>query len=171
MSKVNISKSEGSILIGDRTGKMGDFLVTAQKARIGILKSMLTFYNEGRVADFVDEFDADFTFTDHALDLQFSEKDRLTEFLQKSRELFPDSVIEVRSAFESDDAAMAEWKLTATETASFSGSTKLRLPISFSGVTLVQFHKNKITHWSDYYDQLTSRRVALAAAFADWIEY
>jgi steroid delta-isomerase-like uncharacterized protein len=171
MSKFNINKSEGNILTGDRTGHMGGFLVTAQTARIDFLKSMWTLLSEGRVADFVGEFDADFTFADHALDLQFSDKDRLTEFLQKSRELFPDSVIEVVSAFESGDTVMAEWGLTATETASFFGSTKLRLPISFSGVTIVQFRKNKISQWSDYYDQLNSRRTALAAAFANWVEY
>jgi steroid delta-isomerase-like uncharacterized protein len=171
MSKFNIHKPEGNILVAGRAGDMGDFLVTAQRARIDILKSTLTFLSEGRVADFVDEFDADFTFADHALDLQFGEKDRLAEFLQKSRELFPDAVIEVVSAFESGDTVMAEWKLTATETASFFGSTILQLPISLSGVTIVQFRKNKITHWSDYYDKLKSRRIGLAAAFTEWVEY
>jgi hypothetical protein len=170
MSKFNIHKPEENILVAGRAGDKGDFLVTAQRARIEILKSMLTFLSEGEVADFVDKFDADFTFADHALDLQFGEKDRLAEFLQKSRELFPDAVIEGVSAFESGDTVMAEWRLTATETASF-GSTILRLPISLSGVTIVQFRKNKITHWSDYYDQLKSRRIGLAAAFTEWVEY
>ena len=148
---------------------MGDAFGTLQTA--DILKSALTFLNEGSIADLVDEFDAGFTFTDHALGLQFSEKDRLTEFLQKSRELFPDSIIEVISTLESGNTVMVEWKLTATETTSLPGSTRLRLPISLPGATIVQFRNNKITHWSDYYDQLKSRRVALAAAFADWVEY
>src|SRR5215468_4792469 len=121
MNKFNIHKPEGNVLVAGRTGDMGDFLVTAQTARIDILKSMLTFLSEGKIADFVGKFNSDFTFTDYALDLQFSEKDRLTEFLQKSRELFPDTIIEVVSAFESDDTVMAEWKLTATETASSFG--------------------------------------------------
>jgi SnoaL-like polyketide cyclase len=94
----------------------------------------------------------------------------LAEFLQKSRELFPDTVVEVVSAVQSGDTAIAEWKLRATDTVSF-GSMKLRLPISLSGVSTVQFKKEKITQWSDYYDQLKSRRVGLAATFAEWVEY
>jgi hypothetical protein len=171
MSNFNIHKPEGNILVSGRTDETGGSPVPAQATRIEVLKSMLTFLNEGKVADFVAKFDANFTFADYALDLQFSEKDRLTEFFQKSRELFPDAVIEVVSVFESGDTVMAEWKLATTETASCFGSTKLRLPISLAGVTIAQFRKNKITHWSDYYDQLKSRRTALAAAFTEWVEY
>jgi hypothetical protein len=48
----------------------------------------------------LDHFDGHFTFTDHALALKFTDKGRLTEFLYKSRELFPDTVVEVVSIFE-----------------------------------------------------------------------
>jgi hypothetical protein len=78
-------------------------------APIDILKSVLAaLNNQGSISGAVDQFADDFRFTDHALDLQFSEKDRFAEFLQKSRELFPDTVVEVVSTFQSGDTAIAE---------------------------------------------------------------
>jgi len=170
MRQFNMIKPEGNILIAGEAGGVGDFATTAQRTPIEILKSMLAFLSEGRIADFVAEVHSQFTFTDHALDLQFSEKTRLTEFLQKSRELFPDTVIEVRSAFQSGDRAIAAWKLTQTEHVSI-GSMKLRFPISLSGVSIVRFNKEKVTHWSDYYDQSNGRRAGISAIFKEWIEY
>jgi len=131
---------------------------------------MLSHLSEGRIEEFVSEFDSRFTFSDHALDLQFSEKERLTEFLQKSRELFPDTAIDVTSVLQSGDTAVAEWKLTATETLAY-GSIKPRVRISLSGVTVVQFRQGKVTRWSDYYDPLKSRRAGLAGLFTEWVEY
>jgi hypothetical protein len=36
------------------------------------------------------------------------------------------------------------------------------------GTTIVQIENERITRWSDYYDQVASRRLA---AFSPWIEY
>lgn len=135
-----------------------------------ILDSMLAALSDGKITEFVERFDGDFKFTDHALDLEFTNKGRLIEFLKKSRELFPYAVVDVGSTFEIGDYAIAEWTLTATETAGY-GSIQLRLPISLSGVSLAQIRNERVVHWSDYYDQLKSRRVGLAAVFTEWIEY
>src|SRR5262245_23804043 len=170
MSKFNLNQPEGNILIADGTGGIGDFDRVGHRAPIEILKSMLASLSEGRITDFVGEFGHQFTFSDHALDLQFTEKHRLTEFLQKSRELFPDTSIEIIAAYQIGNTAVAEWKLAATGIVSF-GSMNLRLPISLSGASLVGFDRERVMHWSDYYDQLTSRRSALAAAFTEWVEY
>jgi hypothetical protein len=156
-------------IITNMTIGIGAF-TTTPRPPIEIVKSMLASLNKGRIAEFVGEFDSLFTFSDHALDLQFNERQRLTEFLQKSRQLFSDTVIEIVSAYQCGETAIAEWKLTATENVSH-GSMMLRLPISLWGVSIVQFQKQKVTHWSDCYDQLKSRRVGLAAAFAECIEY
>src|SRR5262244_1818667 len=75
-----------------------------------ILQSVLTALNEGRISEAVDQFDDHFTFTDHALDLEFTDKGRLVEFFQKTRELFPDTVVEVDSTFQCGDYVVAEWK-------------------------------------------------------------
>ncbi len=136
----------------------------------GILELALASLSQGNISGAVDQFAERSTFTDHALDLEFTEKSRLTEFLQKSRELFPDTFVEIVSAFESGDRAIAEWKLTATQTMPY-GSIHLRSRISLQGASIVQVKDGKITRWSDYYDQSKSRRAGLAAYFTEWIEY
>src|SRR5215510_8571501 len=91
-----------------------------------ILQSVLDALNEGRIAEAVAQFDDHFTFTDHELDLEFTDKSRLIEFFQKTRELFPDTVVEVDSTFQCGDYVSAEWKLTGT-TVPY-GSTRFRVP-------------------------------------------
>ena len=149
--------------------QMATNIATGQGSLADILKSMLTFLSGGRITDFVAGFQSSFEFTDYALNLQFQEHQRLTVFLEKSREFFPDTVVEVVSVFQSGDAAIAEWKLTATYTLSI--GMNLRMPILLSGVSIAQFNSGKITRWTDYYDQLKSRRAGLAAFFTEWIEY
>src|SRR5262245_52841674 len=70
---------------------------TGERPLADILKSMLTSLSEGRITDFVAGFQSPFEFTDHALDLEFKEHRQLAEFLEKSRELFPDTAMEVVS--------------------------------------------------------------------------
>jgi ketosteroid isomerase-like protein len=137
-----------------------------------ILQSALAALNQGRSSEVVQHFDEDgcFRFSDHALALEFMDKARLTEFFEKSRELFPDTTLEVISLFEDGDHAIAEWKLTATQTVPY-GSISYRFPISLLGTTIVHVEKGKIVRWSDYYDQSSSRRMSLGAFFTDWIEY
>jgi hypothetical protein len=132
-----------------------------------ILKSMLSFLSEGKIAAVVRGFDERFTFTDYALDLEFKDKGQLIKFLQKSRELFPDTIVEVASAFESGDHAIAEWKLTPKQRVPYT-SMGPQLPISLRGVSIVRIKGEKIMSWSDYYDPLQSRRRGLAAQFTDW---
>jgi choline dehydrogenase-like flavoprotein len=68
-----------------------------------ILQSVLTALNEGRIAEAAAQFDDHFTFTDYALDIEFTDRGRLVEFFQKTRELFPDTVVEVDSTFQCGD--------------------------------------------------------------------
>ena len=136
-----------------------------------ILQSVLAALNEGKISKAVDQFDDHFTFTDHALDLEFTDKGRLVEFFQKSRELFPDTVVEVDSTFQCGDYTIAEWKLTATTQTVPYGSTRFAIPISLRGTSIVRVENRRITHWSDYYDKNRSWRFSLAAFFTEWIEY
>lgn len=142
---------------------------TGVETPIDILKSVFAALNQKDASGAVGHFADDFTYTDYALDLEFTDKARLIEFLQKSRELFQDSVAELVSTFECGDYALAEWKLTATQTIPF-GSLSYRSQIALSGSTIVQIRNGNIAHWTDYYDQLASRRMALASHFKDWIE-
>jgi len=136
-----------------------------------ILQSVLAALNQGEISNAVDRFDDHFTFTDHALDLAFTHKERLVKFFQQSRELFPDTMVEVDSTFQCGEYTIAEWKLTATQTVPYDGSSTLRVPISVRGTSIVRCENGRVTQWSDYYDQTRSRRFSLAAMFAEGIEY
>ena len=135
---------------------------------VDVLQSVLEALDHRNIPRALDQFADDFAFNDYALDLQFRE--RLIEFFQKSFELFPDTVVALVSTFECGDYAIAEWKLTAAQTEQF-GSRSYRFPIVLRGSTIVQIVDGRVAHWSDYYDQLTSRRGPLKAFFEDWIEY
>jgi hypothetical protein len=119
-----------------------------------ILQSALEGLSEGRFSDVVTRFDDYFRFNDHALRLEFTEKPRLTEFFEKSRELASDTELEVVSLFEDGNHAVAEWKLTATGTVPY-GSYRFR--ISLPGTTIAHVENGKIVEWSDYYDIIMQR--------------
>jgi len=107
---------------------------------------------------------------DQALALQFTDKERLSEFFLKGRELFPVMALEVLSTFSCEEHVIAEWKVTGTETLSY-GSLRFRFPISYQGTSIVRIENEGITYWPDYYDQSTSRRFRLGSLFTEWIEY
>ena len=134
-----------------------------------ILQSVLEALNQGGILQAMDQFEDDLTFNDQALGLDFTDKGRLTEFFEKCREYFPDTVVEVNSVFECGDRVVAEWKLNATETVPF-GPTQLRKPISVRGTSIVQIQNGRVTRWSDYYDSVASRRFKVAAFFEEWVE-
>jgi AraC-like DNA-binding protein len=46
---------------------------------------MLTALSDGKIVEVVEQFDDRFTFTDHALAIEFTDKERFTEFLRKMR--------------------------------------------------------------------------------------
>ena len=135
-----------------------------------IFRFVVTALSEGRFSDAVNRFDDHFTFIDRALDLEFTDKERLIEFYRKSRELFPDTALEIESTFAYGNHAVAEWKLAATQTV-FVWNQNFRSPIAVRGSTIVRVDNGRVTRWSEYYDGLTSRRYGLAGMFKGWIEY
>jgi steroid delta-isomerase-like uncharacterized protein len=137
---------------------------------VDILQTVFAALNRRNISRAVDQFADDFAFNDHALNLEFTDKGRLTEFFQKACELFPDTMVELVSTFECGNYAIAEWKLTGTQIEQF-GSRSYRFPIALRGSTIIRIEKGRVAHWSDYYDQLRSRRGALKAFFEEWIEY
>ena len=135
-----------------------------------ILQIALAAWRQGNFVEVVDQFEEEFTFTDHALGLEFKDKERLTEFLAKIRERFPDSERKDNTIFSSGDRVITEWTLTASQMESFFGGRLRKVPICVQGISVVQIKNGKISQWSDYYDQLKSRRSGLAAWFTEWIE-
>jgi SnoaL-like domain len=137
-----------------------------------ILLSILATLSGGKISEAVGAFSDQFTFIDNALGLTFTDKNHLTEFFQKSRELFPDTELVVISAIECGDHVVAQWKLTAVEVLPYPGlgSANFRRPFSLPGLSVVEFKHARIVNWSDYYDLPTSRRMGLGAFFEEWIE-
>lgn len=138
-------------------------------AAAAIVRSVVIALNEGQISDAVDRFADTFMFTDHALGLEFTQKEHLLEFFRKSRELQPDALTKVVSIFQAEEAIATEWELSALEDESI-GYFRRRLPVCVQGVTVVQVTNGKIIRWSDFYDQMQSRRVKLAALYEDWVE-
>src|SRR5262249_6511263 len=99
------------------------------------------------------------------------DKERLTEFLAKARELFPDTRRTDHTIWSSDHGLITEWTLTATQSEPFLGGLIRKVPIRVHGMSVVQVKNGKISRWSDYYDLLTPRRHGLASWFTEWIEF
>ena len=133
-----------------------------------VLQTALTALRQGNFVEVVDQFNDQFTFTDHALGLEFKDKGRLIEFLAKIRERFPDSERRDNTIFSSGDRVISEWTLTATQTEPFLGGQLRKVPICVRGISVVQIKDGKISQWSDYCDQLKSRRYAVASWFTEW---
>jgi ketosteroid isomerase-like protein len=134
------------------------------------LLSVLAALNEGQFSQAVNQFDDLFTFTDHALGLEFIDKRRLIEFFHKSRELFPDTMMEADDTSDCGDHATVEWKLTSSHVLSY-GSLQRRVSLSLRGATIVHVENGRIRQWSEYYDQLASPRTSVATFFTGWTEY
>jgi steroid delta-isomerase-like uncharacterized protein len=135
-----------------------------------ILQIALAAWRQGKFVEVLDQFNDQFTFTDHALGLEFKDKGRLTEFLARIRELFPDSERKDNTIFSSGDCVISEWTLTATKTEPFLGGLLRKVPICVRGISVVRIKNGKISQWSDYYDELKSRRYGVAAFFTEWVE-
>ena len=135
-----------------------------------ILQAALAAWRQGNFVAAANQFNDQFTFTDHALGIEFKDKGRLTEFLAKIRERFPDSERKDNTLFSGGDRVVSEWTLTATQTEPFLGGQLRKVPICVRGISVVQIKNGKISQWSDYYDELKSRRYGVAAFFTEWIE-
>jgi steroid delta-isomerase-like uncharacterized protein len=135
-----------------------------------ILQIALAAWRQGNFVAAANQFNEQFKFTDHALGLEFKDKGRLTEFLAKTRELFPDSERKANTIFSSRDRVISEWTLAATKTEPFWGRLVRKVEICVQGISVVEIKNGKISQWSDYYDQLKSRRNGLAAWFTEWLE-
>lgn len=136
----------------------------------GVL-STLTRLKNGKIEDALADFSEKFVFNERGLGLEFTDRDRLREFCEKERELYPCSLFRTKRTLVAEDHVIAEWLLEYTIKEPFYGSTLRDAPVSLHGVSVIRTRNGKITEWSDYYDGLASRRAALKSYFTDWIEY
>jgi steroid delta-isomerase-like uncharacterized protein len=133
-----------------------------------VILSVVAHLKNGEIDDAINLFAEEFTYRDRGIGLEFTNKERLAEFFQKTREFVPDSCLQIDSMLMSVDHVVGEWTLHTTVTEPFYPGLMRKVPILLHGVSVVRTKNGKITRWSDYYDGLTSRRTALAAHFTDW---
>jgi hypothetical protein len=137
-----------------------------EKLALSVLKQRVSGQIEAATAGFAEKF----RFRDEGLGLEFNDKQRLAEFLQKAREIHPDCSLRTDGVFVSGKQVTIEWTLETTVTETFHAGLSRRAPVALRGASIVQTEGGMITQWSDYYDGPTSRRSALASYFTEWIE-
>ena len=136
-----------------------------------VVSEVLEHLNKGQIEDATASFAAEFRYQDHGIALEFKDKERLTEFFRKTRELYPDYSVRTDQVFVSGENVITQWMLKVTIKEPFYGGLTWNHPLSLPGVSIVRVDNGKIAGWDDYYDGLTSRRTSLAAHFTEWIEY
>jgi steroid delta-isomerase-like uncharacterized protein len=135
-----------------------------------VVLTVLPHLGNGKIDNAIAGFSEEFRFEDHGIGVEFTDKERLIEFFQKTRELYPDSTLQTDTIVLSGDHVIFEWILQSTLTEPFYGELSRKVRVSLHGASIVRTDDGKITEWTDYYDGLTSRRTALAAYFTEWVE-
>jgi len=134
-----------------------------------VVWTVLMHLRNGKISDATACFAEKFEFNDRGIGLEFKNRERLAEFFQKTRELYPDSSLQTDTIFVSGDHVITEWTLETTLMEPFYGGLSRKVPVSLHGASIVRTDDGKITDWPDYYDGLTSRRTALASYFTEWV--
>src|SRR5215469_11408973 len=91
--------------------------------------NVLTELKNGQIREAVDGFADQFKFTDYGIGLEFDDKERLTEFFQKTRELYPDSALMTDRILANGQNVATEWTLRYTVTEPFFGGLSRRVPV------------------------------------------
>jgi hypothetical protein len=68
-----------------------------------VVSTVLRQLNHEQIEDAVACFTTDFRYKDHGIGLEFRDKERLTEFFRKTRELYLDYVLQADQTFVSDE--------------------------------------------------------------------
>jgi SnoaL-like polyketide cyclase len=135
-----------------------------------VVMTVLTHLKKGEIQDATACFAESFQFNDWGIGLEFSNRSRLAEFFQKTRELYPNSSLQTDRILVSGDHVITQWILHTVLTEPFCGGLLRKIPISLHGASIIRTENGKVKDWSDYYDGLKSRRTALATHFEEWVE-
>jgi ketosteroid isomerase-like protein len=134
-----------------------------------VVCTVLMHLENGKISDATACFAEKFEFKDRGIGLEFKNRERLAEFFQKTRELYPDSSQRTDTILVSGKHVITEWTLKTTITEPFYGGLSRKVPVSLHGASIVRIDNGKIIDWSDYYDGSTSRRTALTSYFTEWV--
>ena len=122
-----------------------------------LVQTVLMHLRDGRVNDATACFAGNFQFDDRGIRLQFKGRERLAEFFQKTRELYPDSSLQINKILVSGEYVVIEWALRNTLIEPFYRGHPRRVAISLPGISMARIESGKITEWAGYYDALTAR--------------
>src|SRR5260370_37722747 len=76
-----------------------------------VVFTVLEQVKNGGIDEAIARFAEEFSFKDHGIGLEFKDKERLAEFFQKARELYPGSLLQTDAIFVSGDRVITEWTL------------------------------------------------------------
>src|SRR5215467_4520515 len=85
----------------------------------GVVLTVLSQLNKGKVEEALAGFAEEFRFKDHGLGLEFTDNKRLAEFFEKTREFFPDTRLQTNVILMIGERVITEWTLNATLTEPF----------------------------------------------------
>ena len=86
-----------------------------------LVLSVLMDLNQGQISEATTCFASKFIFKDHGIGLEFSDRERLGEFFQKTRDFYPGSEVHTDKILVSGDHVATEWTLQYTLTEPFYG--------------------------------------------------
>jgi limonene-1,2-epoxide hydrolase len=134
-----------------------------------IVQVTLEALKQGDFITALDQFNDDFAFIDHALELEFSAKDRVIEFFAERRRRFPEFERTDNIVMSGGNRIVSEWFLTAAKRGSLPESW-MEVPICMRGASIVRIENGKITQWSDYYDQLQAGDYGVGTWLTAWMD-
>src|SRR5262245_20202406 len=143
---------------------------TEVKTPQSLALQVFTDLGNGQVREAVHGFAEGFIYQDRGIGFECTEKDKLTEFFEKARELYPDSVLEAGPIVTSGDDVALEWTLQTSVAEPIPGGATRRAPVLVHGASIVFTENGRVTRWSDYYDGLGARRTALSSYFTEWVD-
>ena len=108
------------------------------------VQMMLVALSQGDFIGFVEHFNEQFTFVDHAIELGLKEKQHLIDFLILNRELFPNSKRADNIVCSSGNKVVTEWTLSGTTREYYFGHGR-QVPFCARGVSIVQVDENKVS--------------------------
>ena len=146
------------------------YVETENAMQSEVVLTVLMHLKDGKIQEATACFAEKFEFNDRGIGLEFKDRERLAEFFQKTRELYPDSSLRTDSVLVSGDYVTTQWVRDTVLTEPFFGGVSRKVSISLHGASIIHIENGKVSEWSDYYDGLTARRTALAAQFEEWVE-
>ena len=76
-----------------------------------VVSAVLRQLKQGQIEDAAACFATDFRYRDHGIGLEFIDKEHLTDFFRKARELYPDYFVQADQTFVSGEHVITQWTL------------------------------------------------------------